>query len=194
MQPRAHRPSVVSLAHPLPLRGGYSRGAGEKLGTRSFKLLPEVMEGVSDSDPGPKSRAAVPSSFFTQSRSHQAQMRMRGALSTVLPGRLPTPLDIGQQLLGGAVSSWTKRVVRFWNVPDCARACVLGQDHPPAHPAWLHAELHPGTSRGDVLCGLFWTSWCAGLQLGVQTACYPLSLNPELCEIRPHTTVSQPFS
>ena len=160
----------------------------------ALRLLPEVREGLSDSDPGPKSRAAVPPSFFTQSRSHQAHANKRSSEHHLSPGHLPTPLDIGQQLLGGAVSSWTKRVVRFWNVPACARACVLGQDHPPVHPAWLHAELRPGMSRGDVLCGLFWTSWYAGLQLGVQMACSPLSLNPELCEIKHHNTVSQPFS
>ena len=49
----------------------------------ALRLLPGAMGGVSDSDPGPKSRAAAPSSFFTQSRSHQAQMLTRGALSTI---------------------------------------------------------------------------------------------------------------
>lgn len=127
--------------------------------------------------------------FFIQSRSHQAQMLMRGALSTVLPGRLPTPLK-SVSSSGRAVSSWTKRVVRFWNVLDCARACVLGQDRllhilPGSMLSCIQGrEAHSLQPVLDIVG--------TGLQLGVQMACYPLSLNPELCEIRHHTTVSLP--
>lgn len=88
----------------------------------------------------------------------------------LLPGHLPEPSAIGQQLLGGAVSSWTKGVERFCNVPACARACVLGQGRPPARPASLHAELSPVMGRDDVsLWACHGHPGAHGLQLVVQT-------------------------